>query len=333
MKKVLFSASTPSGSLTIGNYLGAISQWITDQNQYDCLFSIVDLHAISVPRDPEVLQALTVEALALYIACGLDPELSTIFIQSHNPAHAELCWMLGGVTAFGDLSRMTQFKEKSGRQQTVTAGLFNYPILMAADILLYRTDLVPVGDDQQQHIELARGIARRFNSTYGEVFAVPRGKLSTVGARIRNLSDPTRKMDKSEPNRKGVIGLLDAPDQVVKKIARARTDSVGSFDISDPDQGISNLVTMFAAITKAEKLDVVEQYRTKGYGSFKRDLANVVVELLLPLQDRYREIASDRQSLAQVIARGAERARMRSLPTMQAARKACGLISEAPDVT
>jgi tryptophanyl-tRNA synthetase len=326
MRKVLFSGTRPSGSLTIGNYFGAISQWKQYENEYDCVFCIVDLHGLSVPRSPDDLRQKTLEILCLYVACGLNPQRSTIFIQSQNPHHAELTWILNGLTLYGELLRMTQFKEKSRSSKGISAGLLNYPILMAADILLYQTDLVPVGEDQMQHIELCRSIARRFGREYGEVFRTPEGRIPAQGGRIRSLGDPRRKMDKSDPNLRNIIRLLDSPEEVKSKIMKAKTDSRGDFNIADQDEGIANLVTMMALLLGTTHKAVVNDYEGRGYGALKKDLADAMIAFLEPVQRRFHAIRDDRALITGVAAEGRQRAIERSSRTMVKVREACGLV-------
>lgn len=325
MGKVLFSGTRPSGSLTIGNYLGAMTQWKKYEADYESLFCVVDLHVLSEPTRPDELRDRTLEVLCLYVACGLDPDRSIIFAQSQNPHHAELAWILFGSTACGDLTRMTQFKDKSGKTSHVTAGLLSYPVLMASDILLYQTDVVPVGDDQVQHVELCRGIARRFNSDYGTVFTIPESLTPSSGGRVRSLGDPSRKMDKSDTNARNIIKLLDSADEVRTKLRKAKTDSTSSFAVDDPDEGIANLVMLMALTTDTSVQSVLDQYRPRGYGALKTDLADAVIELLTPIQRRYAELREDEEILRGMMRTGAERAVERSEKTIRSVRHACGL--------
>jgi tryptophanyl-tRNA synthetase len=293
---------------------------------YESLFCIVDLHAMSTPTDPVKLHEKTLEFLALYIACGLDADASTIFVQSQNPHHTELAWILNCCTAYGDLTRMTQFKDKTRGNKHVSAGLLNYPILMAADILLYRTDLVPIGDDQVQHLELSRSIARRFNAQYGEVFKVPEKMTPRHGGRIRNLLDPTRKMDKSSEDPRTYIALLDTPDEVRSKIMKAKTDARGDFDLSSSDEGITNLVTIMAALTDTTPESLVSEYAGGGYARFKRDLVEVINETLEPIRGRYEQIRSDKTRLSRLLEAGKDKAVARSVSVISKVRVACGLL-------
>ena len=275
-KKIIFSGIQPSGVITLGNYLGALKNWVDLQHDYHCMFSIVDMHAITVRQDPQELRKRSLDLLKLYIACGIDPEENLLFMQSHVPAHAELSWILNCYTYMGELSRMTQFKDKSQKHaDNINAGLFTYPVLMAADILLYKSDLVPVGRDQLQHLELARDIAIRFNGVYGDVFTVPEGFVTKSGAKIMSLTEPTKKMSKSDPNPKGYISMLDDFSQIAKKIKSATTDSEGIIEYreGDPEKaGINNLLSIMAAISGKTPEDVAMDYQGKGYGDFKRIL-------------------------------------------------------------
>ena len=324
MKKVLFSGSAPSGLLTIGNYIGALQHWKRYQAEYDSIFCIVDLHAITTPQDPKSLQSRSIDFLALFIACGLDPEKSTIFLQSHNHFHTELAWILNCITGYGELTRMTQFKDKAAKSKTVTAGLLNYPILMAADILLYGTALVPVGDDQRQHIELTRQIAQRFNSTFGQVMTIPEGFVPANGSRIRNLVDPTRKMDKSDPNPRTYISLLDSPEDVLGKIQKAKTDSIGNFPI-DEKEGIANLVTIFSEVSGEPKERIIDRYRSKGYASLKRDLAADISGFLSPIQNRFMDLRRNEEGMVRYMNQGRDKALERAEQSMSRIREAIGL--------
>jgi tryptophanyl-tRNA synthetase len=326
MSKVLFSGSAPSGMLTIGNYLGAIRHWQRMQEDYDCVFCVVDLHAISVPREPIQLQERTLDFFALYLACGIDPQKAIVFVQSHNHMHAELAWMLNCVTQYGELGRMTQFKEKSRAVKTVTAGLFNYPVLMAADILLYDTSLVPVGEDQKQHLELTRNIAQRFNDMFGQTFTAPEVFIAPTAARVKSLVDPEHKMDKSDPNPKSYISLLDTAEVVREKLSKAKTDSVGNFPIDDPSEGIANLVMIFSELSGESKSLIVDRYGPKGYGALKRDLAEVVLQKIGPVQERYNLIRNDRKGLENLLELGSTRAVAKGQPIINKVRDALGLV-------
>jgi tryptophanyl-tRNA synthetase len=325
MRSVLFSGSKPTGELTIGNYLGAIKAWVGFQDAYDAVFCVVDLHALSVPQDPMELRERTLRFLCLYAACGLDPARSTVFLQSQNPFHAELAWLLNGCTQYGELTRMTQFKDALARGKPATAGLLNYPVLMAADILLYGAELVPVGADQKQHVELTREIAQRFNARYGETFILPMPFIPSSGARIRSLSDPSRKMDKSSPDPRTYLSLLDGPEAVRAKLQKAKTDSAGTFPIDDESEGIANLVTIYAELAGTAREKVADEYRGRGYGAFKRDLADLVTATLAPIQERYERLRADAAGLERLMRTGAAKAVERSRPMMRRVREAVGL--------
>ena len=327
-KPTLFSGIQPSGILTIGNYIGALKNWIQLQDHYDCLFSLVDMHAITVRQEPEALRRRCYEFLALYLACGLDPERNIIFVQSHVPAHAQLAWVLNCFTYVGELNRMTQFKDKSARHaDNINAGLYDYPVLMAADILLYQTAVVPVGNDQKQHLELARNVAQRFNAGYGDVFKVPEPYIPEVGARVMSLQEPTAKMSKSDSNSKNYVALLDEPREVERKIMRAVTDTGAEIVYDEAEKpGISNLMTIYSAVT-GEGLRAIERdYAGKGYGQFKKDLAGAVIAWLDPLQTRYRELMSDRGELDALLQRNAEAAAARAQPTLERVHEVVGFV-------
>ena len=300
-KKVIFSGAQPSGKMTLGNYLGAIKNWTELQDNYDCYYSIVDLHAITVPQDPKVLRANTIELLAQYIACGLDPEKNTIFIQSHVKEHVELMWVLNTMTYMGELSRMTQFKDKSQKSEAnLNAGLFTYPVLMAADILLYQTDLVPVGDDQKQHLELARDLANRFNNRFSPTFVVPEGYYPKGGARVMSLQEPTKKMSKSDLNENAFILLADDSDSIKRKIKRSVTDSLGVVKYDDEQPGIKNLIDIYSNLSKKSVEEIVNMYEGKGYGIFKEDVAEVVSEALRPIREKYVDLLNNKDYLEKI---------------------------------
>jgi len=293
-QKIIFSGIQPSGNLNIGNYIGAISQWVKMQQDYDCIFSIVDYHAITVKQNPEELRKRIIEVTKIYLASGIDPKKSIIFQQSAVPAHTELAWILNCYgTYISDLNKMTQFKDKAGRnQEAVSVGLYDYPVLMAADILMYNTDIVPVGEDQKQHVELARDIAKRFNGQFGDTFKIPQAAVRKEGARIMALLDPTKKMSKSDENQNNCITLLDDIEVVKKKIARAVTDSGSDIDYDPINRpGISNLLTIYAQLGIREIPRLVKDYKGKGYGDFKKDLADVVVKFLENFQKKYNSIS------------------------------------------
>lgn len=301
-KPVLFSGIQPTGNLMIGNYIGAIKNWVNRQDEYDCIFALVDLHAITVRQNREEFRSRCYDLIALYIACGLDPNKSLIIAQSHVPEHTELAWILNCYTFMGELNRMTQFKDKSKKNtENINAGLFDYPVLMAADILLYQTNLVPVGGDQKQHLELTRDIAIRFNNLYPDTFIVPEPYIpeKSAGGRIMGLQDPTIKMSKTDTNEQNYIALLDAPDVIVKKIKRSVTDSGSEIRMSDDKPGISNLLTLLSAITGESIPELEQRYNGKGYGQFKQAVADTTVEFLNPIQTRYHQIRADEAKLQQ----------------------------------
>ncbi|MDX9917916.1 MAG: tryptophan--tRNA ligase [Gudongella sp.] len=317
-RKAVFSGVQPSGTLTIGNYLGALRNFVELQDEFDCYYCIVDLHAITIPQIAEKLKANTLDVLSLYMAVGMDPEKSTLFIQSHVPAHTELTWVLNTLTYMGQLNRMTQFKEKSRKSdENLNAGLFTYPVLMAADILLYQTNYVPVGEDQKQHLELARDLAERFNNRYGETFIVPEPLIKEFGARIMSLQDPLSKMSKSDADENAFILMLDERDSVVKKIKRAVTDSVGVVAYSDEQPGLKNLLNIYSVLSGDSVEEIVNNYEGKGYGKFKTDLAEIVIDALTPIQDRYKEYRNDPSFLQGVYKNAAERAELKAQETLR----------------
>ncbi len=326
-KKVVFSGIQPSGSLTIGNYIGALKNFAKLQDEYDCFYCIVDLHAITVPQVPKDLRRRTLEVLALYMACGIDPEKSSIFIQSHVPAHTELSWVLDSITYMGQLNRMTQFKEKSKKSdENLNAGLYTYPVLMASDILLYQTDFVPVGDDQKQHLELARDLALRFNNKYSETFKVPEPLIQKFGARIMSIQNPESKMSKSDSDENAYILLLDDKDTIRRKIKRAVTDSLGVVNYSDEQPGLKNLINIYSAFSKEDIDTIVSRYEGKGYGKFKEDLAEVVVEGLAPIQNKYEELINNKEYLEKVYKDGAQKAEYNAMKTLRKVYKKVGFI-------
>jgi tryptophanyl-tRNA synthetase len=326
MKKRVFSGMQPSGNLHIGNYVGAMQRWAANQDLYDNVFCIVDLHAITVAMDPEVLKVKIREVTGLYLAAGIDPQKSIVFLQSHVHEHSELAWIMNCFIPMGWMERMTQFKEKSAKQkERVSTGLFDYPALMASDILLYKTDVVPVGEDQKQHVELARDAAQRFNNIYGETFVLPEPLIAQVGARIMGLDDPTKKMSKSETAPSHAINLLDTPDVIRKKIMRATTDSQTTvvFDTTRP--GIYNLLTIYQTLTGEKKQDIEAKFEGKGYGDFKKALAEVVIESLRPLQERYKALTADPGHIDSILKAGAEKARPLAAKTLAEVQKRVGL--------
>jgi tryptophanyl-tRNA synthetase len=313
----IFSGIQPSGDAHIGNYSGGFRQYAATQERGEAFFCIVDLHAITLQHDPEALRQGTLDITAWLFATGLDPERSTVFVQSHVTAHAEAAWLLSSVTSYGQLARMTQFKEKSAEEEFVSAALFTYPVLMAGDILLYQTDIVPIGDDQRQHLELSRDIAQRFNSRYGETFVVPEGVYPETGARVMNLQEPDVKMSKSRGAESGTVLMLDPPDTIRKKVKSAVTDSETEVRY-DPDAkpGVSNLIELLTVVTGDSIADVESQYDGAGYGRFKKEVGDALVELLVPIQERYREVRSDPAELQRLLAIGANKARVVSGATL-----------------
>ncbi|MFC5604637.1 tryptophan--tRNA ligase [Sporosarcina koreensis] len=323
--KTIFSGVQPTGTVTLGNYIGAFKQFTELQHEYDCRFCIVDQHAITVQQEPDEL-AKTIRSLAaIYIASGIDPEKSLLFIQSEVPAHAQAGWMMQCISYIGELERMTQFKDKSDGKEGVSAGLLTYPPLMAADILIYNTDIVPVGDDQKQHVELTRDLAERFNRRYGEVLTIPEVRIPKHGARIKSLQDPLKKMSKSDPNKKGTISLLDTPKQIEKKIKSAVTDSDGivKFDVENKP-GVSNLLTIESALSGIAISDLESKYEGLGYGAFKTGVAEAVVGHLTPIQERYEELLNSSE-LDVHLDRGAEKANAIASATLKKMESAMGL--------
>jgi tryptophanyl-tRNA synthetase len=326
-KRRVFSGIQPSGTSHLGTYLGALKTWVAVQEQYESYFCIVDLHAITVPQDPKVLRANVREMAAIFIAVGLDPERSVIFRQSRVSGHAELAWLLNCIARVGELSRMTQFKDKSqrGGAESASVGLYDYPVLQAADILLYNAHLVPVGEDQRQHLELTRTLARRFNGLYGDTFVAPEPMILETGARVMALDEPTSKMSKSAPTPAGYIALLDEPDVIRRKIRRAKTDS-GSEVVASPDKtAITNLLNIYAGLTGRAVPEIEEQYRGRGYGDFKKDLAEVVVESLTPIRERTLDLLDDPRELDGILEAGAERAHEVARSTLHDAWAKLGL--------
>ena len=327
-KKTIFSGVQPSGELTLGSYLGALKNWVDLSDEYNCYYCIVDMHAITVRQNPADLRRRTLEQLAQYIACGLDPEKNTIFIQSHVPAHAELAWVLDCYTMFGELSRMTQFKDKSAKNaDNINAGLFTYPSLMAADILLYQTDLVPVGGDQKQHVELTRDIAGRFNGIYGEVFKMPEPFIPKVGARVMSLTNPTSKMSKSDKDSGGTIYIMEKPDDIMRAFKRAVTDSDSQIRF-DPENkpGVSNLIQIYSVATGKTFEEIEKEFDGKGYGEFKTAVGESVVDMLAPIREKASEILSDKSYLESVYRSGAEKASYVAMKTLRKVYKKVGFI-------
>ena len=326
-KKTIFSGIQPTGGLTLGNYLGAIKNWVSLQESYHSIYCIVDLHAITVPKEPKDLRRNTLEVLANYIASGLDPEKNILFIQSHVSAHAELAWVLDCFAYIGELSRMTQFKDKSKKNEgNITAGLFNYPALMAADILLYNTDLVPVGEDQRQHLELYRDISQRFNNRFSPTFTIPEPYISKVGAKVMSLQDPESKMSKSDDNENAFILLNDTPDDIIRKFKRAVTDSVGIVNYSDEQPGIKNMLDIISKITGESIQAIVDRYNGKGYADFKIETAEVVIEELRPIREEAEKLMKDKDYLQKIYQSGAEKAEEIARKTLRKVYKKVGFV-------
>ncbi|WP_036768183.1 tryptophan--tRNA ligase [Photorhabdus australis] len=330
-KPIVFSGAQPSGELTIGNYMGALRQWVKMQDDYDCIYCIVDQHAITVRQDPIELKKRTLDTLALYLACGINPQKSTIFVQSHVPQHAQLSWVLNCYTYFGELSRMTQFKDKSARHaENINAGLFDYPVLMAADILVYQTNQVPVGIDQKQHLELSRDIAQRFNAIYGDIFAIPEPFIPTGGARVMALQDPEKKMSKSDDNRNNVIALLEDPKSAAKKIKRAVTDSEEPPRVRynlEQKPGVSNLLDILAGVTGKTISELETEFENQMYGHLKSAVADAVSGMLTELQERFYHFRNDEALLNKIMAEGAAKAKARAQITLDKVYEAVGFIA------
>jgi len=331
-KPIVLSGCQPSGELTIGNYLGALRQWVNMQDSHECYYMLVDQHAITVRPNPESLRKAILDGLALYLACGVDPEKSTIFIQSHVPEHSQLSWILNCYTQMGELNRMTQYKDKSQKAEAnMNSGLFTYPVLMAADILLYQADRVPVGDDQKQHLELARDIATRFNNIHGDVFTIPDPYIPEFGARVMSLLEPSKKMSKSDTNPGNFIGLLEEPKKITKKIKRAVTDSDEQariyFDVEEKP-GVSNLLSLLSCTTGQSIEHLVPQYEDKMYGHLKGDVAEAVVALLEPIQQKFHQYREDQAFLDNVMRKGAEKASEQASKVLSKVYDSVGLIAK-----
>ncbi len=328
-RKRIFSGVQPSGILTLGNYLGAIKNWVTLQEDYDCLYCVVDLHAITVRQVPADLRRRTLEGLALYIACGIDPEKSIMFVQSHVPAHAELAWTLGCYTGFGELSRMTQFKDKSAKHaDNINSGLFTYPVLMAADILLYQTDIVPVGLDQKQHLELSRDIAGRFNGIYGDVFKIPEPYIVKTGMKINSLTEPTKKMSKSDPNTSSYVAIIESRDDTIRKIKRAVTDSEAVVKYAEGKDGINNLMTIYSSFTGKDFDAIEKEFEGKGYGDFKAAVGETVADGLENVRNEYARLVKDKAYLEGIMKDGAEKASYLARKTLSKVYKKVGFYSK-----
>ncbi len=326
-KKRVLSLIQPTSVPTLGNYLGALKNWQKMSKDYDCIFGVADLHALTVHVDPPTLRRQTTEMLALLLSLGLNPEENIVFVQSHVHTHSELAWILNCYTQFGEASRMTQFKEKSRKHaDNINVGLFDYPVLMAADILVYQSDFVPVGHDQKQHLELARNIAERFNGVHGQTFTVPEPFIGQKGARIMSLQDPLSKMSKSDVNPKASVSVLDTPDVIVKKFKSAVTDSEASVHYGEGKDGINNLMTIYSCCTGLDYDDIARDFEGKGYGDFKAAVAEAVIEELRPLRENYQKIITDKAYIAEAASIGAERALKLSQRTLQKAQKKVGLL-------
>ena len=308
-KKTILSGVQPSGTLTIGNYLGALRNWDILQDEYNCLYCVVDLHAITVRQNPAELRRRTLETLAIYMACGLDPQKNTLFVQSHVHQHAELSWVLGCYTMFGELSRMTQFKDKSAKNaQNINAGLFTYPVLMAADILLYQADMVPVGIDQKQHIEIARDIAERFNTVYSPTFTIPEPYFPKAGAKIMSLAEPEKKMSKSDENPNAIVYITDSRDDIIRKFKRAVTDSEALVKYDESRMGIANLMNIYSCFTGKSHEEIEREFDGKGYAEFKLAVGEACADGLKPVQDKYNDLLKNKDELEKVMVDGAQRA-------------------------
>ncbi|MCI9422742.1 tryptophan--tRNA ligase [Lachnospiraceae bacterium WCA-9-b2] len=324
-KKVLFSGMQATGNLTLGNYLGALKNWVTLSDEYECFYSVVDMHSITVRQEPATLRKRARALLTLYIAAGLDPEKNCIYYQSHVSGHAELSWILNCFTYMGELNRMTQFKDKSLKHaDNINAGLFTYPVLMAADILLYQADVVPVGVDQMQHLEITRDIAERFNNIYGDVFTIPEAYIGKVGAKIMSLQDPTKKMSKSDENPNASIYLMDTPDVIMRKCKRAVTDSEAQILYRDEQPGVKNLIDIYSACTGKKQNDVVAEFDGRGYGDFKTAVGEAVVSVLKPLQDEVARLEKDKAYIDGIIKNNAEKAQYFANKTLRKVQKKIG---------
>ena len=326
-KKRVLSAIQPSGLLTLGNYLGALKNWSAMDKEFDCLFAVADLHAITVRQEPAKLRQQIYTTAALLLALGLDADKNVLFIQSQVPAHSQLAWILNCYTQFGELSRMTQFKDKSAKHaDNVNAGLFTYPALMAADILLYKTDLVPVGADQKQHLELARDVATRFNGIYGDVFTIPEPYIAKTGARVMSLQDPTKKMSKSDENINAWVAILDKPEDIMRKFKRAVTDSEAKVCVGEGKDGINNLISIYSAITGKTADQVAAEFEGKGYGDFKTAVGEAVVEELRPIREEYERIITDKGEIERIYKQGAEKADWIARRTLGKVMKKTGFV-------
>ena len=325
-KKTLLSGIQPSGKLGIGNYLGAIKNWVKLQDEYNCIFLIVDLHALTLKQVPADLRDRCYSYVAQYIACGIDPTKNVVAMQSHVPAHTQLMWIFSNLSYMGEMQRMTQFKDKVKDMENINVGLFSYPILMASDILIYQADLVPVGADQKQHLELARNIAQRFNTQYSDTFPIPEPYIPQTGSRIMSLQNPDKKMSKSDGNDNNILGLLDPPDMIVKKIKRAVTDSGNTIGYDESRPGLANLLNIYSALSGESVKNIEAEFEGKMYSDFKQDLAEVVVESLAPIQIKYNELINDKAYLAEVLSEGTEKASKIAFKTIRKVYKKSGLV-------
>ncbi len=326
-KKKILSLIQPTNTPHLGNYLGAMQNWVKMQDEFECTYGIADLHSITVRQDPVKLRAQIKESYALLIACGLDPEKSTLFVQGHNPNHAELAWILSCYTQFGELSRMTQFKDKSAKHpENINAGLFTYPVLMAADILLYQADLVPVGQDQLQHLELARNICQRFNGVYGDVLTMPEGYITKSTAKVMSLQDPTKKMSKSDENANASVWVLDDRDTIIRKFKRAVTDSETEVCTREGKDGIVNLMSIYGAVTDKSFDEIEAEFKGKGYGDFKLAVGEAVADKLAPMQAEFKRISADKGYIEACMKQGAEKAFRTSRKTLQKVQKKVGFV-------
>ncbi|EGD49169.1 tryptophanyl-tRNA synthetase [Ruminiclostridium papyrosolvens DSM 2782] len=327
-KKRIFSGVQPSGNLTIGNYLGAIKNWIPLQEEYECLYCVVDLHTLTVRQKPAELRQRSLNLLALYMACGLDPKKSILFLQSHVSAHAELAWILNCFTYMGELNRMTQFKDKSQRHgDNINAGLFTYPVLMAADILLYQADLVPIGQDQKQHLEITRDVADRFNNIYGDTFTIPEAFIPKIGAKIMSLQEPEKKMSKSDENENAFVLILDSQDAVMRKFKRAVTDSEREIRYDEQNKpGVSNLISIYSSVTGKSISDIEKEFEGRSYGDLKETVGQSVADMLVPIQQRFNEFSSDKEQLNSILKENAEKAAYMARKTLSKVQRKIGLL-------
>lgn len=324
-KKVLFSGMQATGTLTLGNYLGALQNWVKLSDEYECFYSVVDLHSITVRQDPAELRKRARNLLTLYIAAGLDPKKNCIYYQSHVSGHAELAWILNCFTYMGELNRMTQFKDKAAKHaDNINAGLFTYPVLMAADILLYQADVVPVGIDQMQHLEITRDIAQRFNGIYGDVFTIPEAYVGKSGAKIMSLQDPTKKMSKSDENPNASVYLMDDPDTIIRKFKRAVTDSMARIAYTDEQPGIKNLLDIYCACTGKTMDEAVKEFDGRGYGDLKLAVGESVVSVLKPVQERFAELSKDKAYIDEIIKENADKANYYAMKTLRKVQKKVG---------